>query len=75
MDCVVMELLADQLSKFYVKKIVKKLKRFNVRFSSPVFPGETIVTEIWKKDDSVHFQSRVKERDKIVLKNGICEIL
>jgi len=70
-----MELLADQLLKFYVKKIVKKLKRFNVRFSSPVFPGETIVTEIWKKDDSVHFQSRVKERDKIVLKNGICEIL
>jgi acyl dehydratase len=45
------------------------------RFSSPVFPGETIVTEIWKKDNSVHFQSRVKERDKIVLKNGICEIL
>ena len=57
------------------EKDSKKLKRFDVRFSSPVFPGETIVTEIWKKDDSVHFQSRVKERDKIVLKNGICEIL
>ena len=39
------------------EKDSKKLKRFDVRFSSPVFPGETIVTEIWKKDDSVHFQS------------------
>jgi hypothetical protein len=30
---------------------------------------------MWKKDDGIHFQSKVKERDKIVLKNGICEIL
>ena len=57
------------------EKDSKKLKKFNVRFSSPVFPGETIVTEMWKKDDEIHFQSKVKERDKVVLKNGICEIL
>lgn len=54
---------------------VKKLKSFNCRFSSPVFPGETIVTEIWRKDKIINFQSRVKERDKIVLKNGECEII
>jgi acyl dehydratase len=54
---------------------VKKLKRFNCRFSSPVFPGETIVTEMWKKDKIINFQSKVKERDKIVLKNGECEII
>ena len=57
------------------EKDSKKLKKFNVRFSSPVFPGETIVTEMWKKDDGIHFQSKVKERDKVVLKNGVCEIL
>lgn len=57
------------------EKDSKKLKKFNVRFSSPVFPGETIVTEMWKKDDEIHFQSKVKERDKVVLKNGVCEIL
>ena len=56
------------------EKDSKKLKKFNVRFSSPVFPGETIVTEMWKKDDEIHFQSKVKERDKVVLKNGVCEI-
>ena len=53
---------------------VKKLKRFDCRFSSPVFPGETIVTEMWKNDNVVSFQSKVKERDKVVLKNGECEI-
>ena len=57
------------------EKDSKKLKKFNVRFSSPVFPGETIVTEMGKKNDEIHFQSKVKERDKVVLKNGVCEIL
>ena len=53
---------------------VKKLKSFNCRFSSPVFPGETIVTEMWKNGNDVNFQSKVKERDKIILKNGVSEI-
>ena len=57
------------------EKNSKRLKRFDVRFSSPVFPGETIVTEMWKKDDEIHFQSKVKERDIVVLKKGVCEIL
>ena len=53
---------------------VKQLRRFDCRFSSPVFPGETIVTEMWQKNNIINFQSKVKERDKIVLKNGECEI-
>ena len=55
-------------------KDVKKLKSFNCRFSSPVFPGETIVTEMWKNGNVINFQSKVKERDKIILKNGVSEI-
>ena len=51
-----------------------KLKRFDCRFSSPVYPGETIVTEMWKKNKMIYFNSRVKERDKLVLKNGVSEI-
>ncbi len=54
---------------------VKKLKSFNCRFSSPVFPGETIVTEMWKNGNIINFQSKVKERDKIILKNGVSEIV
>ena len=47
-----------------------RLKSFNLRFSAPVLPGETIRTEIWQEDDCVSFRSRVEARDAVVLKNG-----
>ncbi len=41
------------------------------RFSSPVFPGETIRTEVWKDGgDRVAFQCKVLERDKVVFTSG-----
>lgn len=44
-----------------------RLKAMSLRFSSPVFPGETIRTEIWR-DGS--FRARVVERDVVVVNNG-----
>ena len=41
-----------------------------VRFSAPVYPGETIRTEIWVDGDDVSFRARALERDVIVLTNG-----
>ena len=57
------------------EKDVKRLKRFDCRFSSPVYPGETIITEMWKDENVIHFQSKVKERDKVVIKNGESEVI
>jgi len=46
-----------------------------VRFSSPVFPGETIVTEIFRGEgDEVRFRCRAKERDVVVLDRGRARI-
>lgn len=42
----------------------------DVRFSSPVFPGETVVVALWKDGPIVSFEARVKERDVAVIKNG-----
>lgn len=43
------------------------MKSLALRFSSPVYPGETIRTEIWK---SGAFRARVVERDVVVVNNG-----
>jgi acyl dehydratase len=44
------------------------------RFSSPVFPGETIRTEIWRTDTGIAFRAKVLERDVVVLRNGRAEV-
>ena len=51
-----------------------RLKSLNVRFSAPVFPGETIRTEIWRDGGVVSFRSSVVERGVTVLNNGRAEI-
>lgn len=44
-----------------------RLKSLFIRFSKPVFPGETIRTEFFPSGNEVRFRSRVLERDTIVL--------
>ncbi len=50
------------------------LSRFDVRFSSPVYPGETIRTEIWRDGATMSFRARAVERDIVVLNNGRAEL-
>ncbi len=48
-----------------------RLTKMQVRFSAPVYPGETIVTEAWK--DAAHaisFRAKAAERDVVVINNG-----
>lgn len=51
-----------------------RLKRIAGRFSAPVFPGETIRTELWRDGAVVSFRARVLERDVIALNNGRAEV-
>jgi len=51
-----------------------RLKRFDVRYSSPVFPGETLRVEMWREESGrASLRARVVERDLVVLKNGLVE--
>lgn len=52
----------------------ERLKSFRLRFSAPVYPGETIATDYWLDGAVVSFRSRVLERDLIVLNNGRAEL-
>ena len=47
---------------------------FGGRFSAPVFPGETIRTEMWREGNIVSFRSTVPARGVTVLNNGRAEI-
>jgi acyl dehydratase len=48
--------------------------RMECRFSAPVFPGETIRTEIWPQEGGGAFRARVLERDVVVVGNGRLDV-
>lgn len=54
---------------------VTRIRKLNVRFSAPVYPGETIRTEIWQQHDgNFAFRAQVVERGIVVINNGYCEV-
>ncbi len=52
-----------------------RFKSMEGRFSSPVYPGETIRTEIWQDGQVVSFRSTVPARGVTVINNGRAEIV
>ena len=44
------------------------------RFSAPVYPGETIRTEMWRDGSVISFSARVIERDVVAINNGRAEV-
>lgn len=52
----------------------RKLTHMEARFSSPVYPGETIRTEMWSRGNQVFFRAKIVGRDAVVLNNGYAEI-
>jgi len=54
----------------------ERLRRLDVRFSTPVYPGETLVTEIWLEEGHrAAFRVKVAERDVVALNNGRADYL
>jgi len=47
-----------------------RLAAIEARFSRPVFPGETIRTELWRDAGNIGFRCRVVPRDEVVLTHG-----
>ncbi|MDO9295572.1 MaoC family dehydratase [Bradyrhizobium sp.] len=41
-----------------------------VRFSSPVYPGETVTMDMWKDGNVISFEAKVKSRNVTVIKSG-----
>ena len=49
-----------------------RIATFDVRFTSPVFPGDRIETDIWMDSDTVSVRCRVPDRNVTALNNGRC---
>jgi acyl dehydratase len=45
-------------------------KQHAARFSSPVYPGETVTLDLWKDGEVISFEAKVKARGVTVIKNG-----
>lgn len=45
-------------------------KQYVTRFSSPVFPGETVAFDLWKDGNVISIEGRVKSRGVTVIRNG-----
>jgi len=44
------------------------------RFVRPVYPGDTLRTELWREGDRISFQTSALGRDGLVLTNGLAEL-
>lgn len=48
----------------------ERVESYTARFVGHVFPGETLVTRVWKEDDRYLITTETKERQKTVLANA-----
>ncbi len=53
----------------------RRIQAFDVRFASPVFPGELIELDAWVDGDTVSFRCRVPSRQVVVLDHGRCVLV
>lgn len=51
-----------------------RFKHMRLKFSAPVYPGETIRTEIWQEGNEISFRCKSVEQDKVVINNGYLRI-
>jgi acyl dehydratase len=51
-----------------------RIAGLDARFSSPVYPGETVTTRIWRDGNAVAFECVVAARGVTVIKSGACRL-
>jgi len=52
----------------------EKLASIEARFAKPIFPGETVRTEMWQNGLEVAFRCRTIERGEVAIDNGLARL-
>ena len=52
----------------------ERLIEHRMRFSAPVYPGETITMDLWREGDTVAFVGHIEERRVTVIRDGVSRL-